>query len=232
MAAHGRVRTPLAYPTRSRPTPLAQREWSGTTPLVIPSGVVEWGGRYPVGGPRPHWGRRAPSGGSKAPHWGVKPPHWGHQNTPVGEKNTPVGWFSTPVGSHSLPSGVARLPHWGGSPPHWETPLGRCPPHWETPLGCSRPQRGRDHPDGKLRLGWHHPTRRDEWGGRYPNGHGRARPSYARDLPTFRRFTTKSRTFHRPRASIRPSLISQHRSQDTQCSPSFPRPRRCASPRR
>ena len=135
MAAHGCVRTPVAYPTRSRPPPLAQREWGATTPLVIPSGVVEWGGRYPVGSPTSPLGSpRHPSGGSTTPHWGVKPPHWGNQNTPVGCQTTPVGKSKHPSGVFSGPSGAIEPAHWGEATAHWGW---SAPPQWArmAPLG-------------------------------------------------------------------------------------------------
>ena len=121
MAAHGRVRTPLAYPTRSRPTPLAQREWGGTTPLVIPSGVVEWGGRYPVGF-------------SHVPTGAAAPPQWSRQNTPLGCQTTPVGKSKHPSGDFSLPSGAIEPAHWGEATAHWGW---LAPPQWArmAPLG-------------------------------------------------------------------------------------------------
>ena len=45
---------------------------------------------------------------------------------------------------------------------HWEkqnTPLGKE----NTPLGKAK------HPSGKLRVGWPHPSGKDEWGRHYPN---------------------------------------------------------------
>ena len=122
-------------------------------------------------------GRRTPLGRQR------EQPRSARQNTRVGSFparvgcfDFPLGWFDTPLGSFDDPTG------W--RPPHWETPLGRRPPHWQTPLGCSRPQRDRARPTDKLRVGCRHPTGKHEWGGQHPNGHGRARPSYARDLPS------------------------------------------------
>ena len=108
MAAHGRVRTPVGYPTRSRPTPLAQREWGGTTPLVIPSGVVEWGGRYPVGFPH-------------VPTGAAAPPQWGQQNTQWGVK-PPTGVIKTPSREFSLPSRAIEPAHWGEATAHCAAP--------------------------------------------------------------------------------------------------------------
>ena len=180
---------PLPEQSAQLPVGVGELSLRGLLPGLLRRGRIAALG---AGSPRALRGRRTPLGQEhEHPSASAKQPTGECSRCPVAWKKSPLGFsaapmgeFSTPLGSDALPSGVARIPHWVSKPSHWETPLGRCPPHWETPLGCSRPQRGRDHPDGKLRLGWHHPTRRDEWGGRYPSGHGRARPSYATDLPT------------------------------------------------
>jgi len=115
MAAHGRVRTPLAYPTRSRATPLAQREWGGCV-SDHPTRDPQWG--FPVGWPSPQWG-------SKTPQWGGRSTPLGNQNPPLGKTKHHTGKQNTTLGKTKHHTGENKTPHWGKQ----NTTLGKTKHH-------------------------------------------------------------------------------------------------------